>query len=576
MIHIIKNYKWVIASSLVCILFGLLTFFTFINQSFIRLNDYNLQVLLIIDLLLLIIFFTLVIYETYKILNDRRKGKLGSETSLRYILFFSTTTLLPSILIAIFSLILFNVGLQNYFDKKIKTVVNNSSEVANNYLEEVRNSIESDILLVNLDVNSKAQLFYENPKRFATMLASQRLLRRLDEVHLLDSSGNFIMSSIVDSNLVFIPPPEEAFERSLNGKPIRIVDPKTNRTSALVKLNNYIEETDSAVSFYYSVQESKTGIKITFAVIYLLIVSLLLFLSIIVSINFAARLTLPIVNLIGASEKISTGDLNAKVPFIKTDSEFNKLNENFNSMIDKLKRQQDKLLATERYAAWESVARKLAHEIKNPLTPIQLSIDRIKEKYLNKIEDPNNNLSNYLNTITKQIKDIEHLVNEFSDFARMPKPILKKIDLNNVISRSLNLLKLSEENISFELRNKNKNLFIKGDEEQINRVFMNLIKNSIESINEKKRENAVFKGKINVDIKEDSDYIYVEIKDNGIGFDKVNKAKMLTPYYTTKTKGTGLGLSIVTKIISDHNSTILFNSIKDGAIVEITIPKYYD
>jgi len=342
------------------------------------------------------------------------------------------------------------------------------------------------------------------------------------------------------------------------------------------KLINYIKETDSAVSFYYSVQESKTGIKITFAVIYLLIVSLLLFLSIIISINFAARLTLPIVNLIGASEKISTGDLSAKVPFIETDSEFKKLNENFNLMIDKLKRQQDKLLATERYAAWESVARKLAHEIKNPLTPIQLSIDRIKEKYLNKIEDPNNNLSNYLNTITKQIKDIEHLVNEFSDFARMPKPILKKIDLTKVVSRSLNLLKLSEKDISFELNNKNKNLFIKGDENQINRVFMNLIKNSIESINEKKRENAVFKGKINVEIKGDSDYIYVEIKDNGIGFDKVNKAKMLTPYYTTKTKGTGLGLSIVTKIISDHNSTILFNSIKDGALIEITIPKYHD
>ena len=594
MIHIIKNYKWVIASSLVCVIFGLLTFFTFINQSFIKLNDYNLQVLLIIDLFLLIIFFTLVIYETYKILSDRRKGKLGSETSLRYILFFSTTTLLPSILIAIFSLILFNVGLQNYFDKKIKTVVNNSSEVANNYLEEIRNSIESDILLVNLDVNNKASLFYENPKRFARMLASQRLLRRLDEVHLLDSSGNFIMSSVIDSTLVFVPPPDEAFERTLNGKPIRIVDPETNRTSALVKLNNfidtylyivkfmdptlinYIEETDTALSFYYSVEESKTGIKITFAIIYLLVVSLLLFLSIIISINFAARLTLPIVNLIGASEKISTGNLNAKVPFIEADTEIKKLNENFNSMIDKLKKQQDKLIASERHAAWESVARKLAHEIKNPLTPIQLSIDRIKEKYLNKINDTNSNFSNYLNTITKQIKDIEHLVNEFSDFARMPKPVLKKIDLNKVVSRSLNLLKLSEENISFVLTNNNKKLFIEGDEEQINRVFMNLIKNSIESINEKKRENVVFKGKINVDIKEDSDYIYVEIKDNGIGFDNVNKAKMLTPYYTTKTKGTGLGLSIVTKIISDHNSTILFNSIKDGALIEITIPKYHD
>jgi len=594
MIHIIKNYKWIIASSLVCVVFGLLTFFTFINQSFIKLNDYNLQVLLIIDLVLLIIFFSSVIYETYKILKDRRKGKLGSETSLRYILFFTTTTLLPSILIAIFSLILFNVGLQNYFDKKIKTVVNNSSEVANNYLEEVRNSIESDVLLVNLDVNNKASLFYENPKRFARMLASQRLLRRLDEVHLLDSSGNFIISSVADSNLIFVPPPEEAFERSLNGKPIRIVDPKTNRTSALVKLNNfidtylyivkfldpklinYIEETDRAVSFYYSVQENKTGIKITFAIIYLLIVSLLLFLSIIISINFATRLTLPIVNLIGASEKISSGNLNAKVPLIESGSEFQKLNENFNSMIDKLKSQQDKLLAAERYAAWESVARKLAHEIKNPLTPIQLSIDRIKEKYLNKIEDTNNNFSNYLNTITKQIKDIEHLVNEFSDFARMPKPILKKIDLNKVVPRSLNLLKLSEENISFELNNKRKNLFFKGDEEQINRVFMNLIKNSIESINEKKRENAVFKGKINVDIEEDSDYIYVTVVDNGMGFDEENKKKMITPYFTTKKKGTGLGLSIVTKIINDHNSTILFNSIKNGAKIEITIPKYYD
>ena len=148
MIHIIKNYKWVIGSSLICIIFGLLTFFTFINQSFIKLNDYNFQVLLIIDLALLIIFFTIVIYQTYKILSERKKGKLGSETSLRYILFFSTTTLLPSIIIAIFSLILFNVGLQKYFDNKIKTAINNSAEVAKNYVDQIRNSIEADIVLV--------------------------------------------------------------------------------------------------------------------------------------------------------------------------------------------------------------------------------------------------------------------------------------------------------------------------------------------------------------------------------------------------------------------------------------------
>ena len=102
-----------------------------------------------------------------------------------------------------------------------------------------------------------------------------------------------------------------------------------------------------------------------------------------------------------------------------------------------------------------------------------------------------------------------------------------------------------------------------------------MIKNSIESISEKRTKNVDFKGKISIDIKDDSDYIYVTIKDNGVGFDRVDKKKMLTPYFTTKKNGTGLGLAIVTKIISDHNSLILFNSIKNGAKVEITIPKHH-
>mgnify|MGYP000548331750 FL=1 len=592
MIHTIKNYKWVIATSLICITFGLLTFFTFINQGFIKLNDLNLRMLLFADLILLVLFITLIIYKTYKILSERKKGKLGSETSLRYILFFSTTTLLPSIIIAIFSLILFNVGLQKYFDSKIKTVVSNSAEVAKNYVDQIRSSIEADISLMVLDVNNQSALYYEKPKQFLNVLSSQRLLRRLDEVHLLDSSGSIIMSNIVDISMNFVPPPEEAFIMSLDGRPVRIVDPRTNRTSALVKLNNfidtylyivkfmdpkvinYLKQTGEAVSFYYSVQERKTGIKITFAVIYLLIVSLLLFLSIILSINFASRLTTPIINLITASEKISSGDLNAKVAQIETDKDFKKLNLNFNSMIEKLRKQQDKLLLSERHAAWESVARKLAHEIKNPLTPIQLSIDRIKEKYLNKI-DGDKDFSNYLNTITKQIKDIEYLLNEFSDFARMPKPILKKVDLNKIISRSVNLHEMSNTDKTFRLSKGKLSSDVSGDEEQLNRVFINLIKNSIESIDEKKSKKADFKGEISIDIKADSDYIYVTIIDNGVGFEQVDKTKMLTPYYTTKKKGTGLGLAIVTKVISDHNGTILFNSIKNGAKVDIVLPKYY-
>jgi len=591
MIHIIKNNKWVIATSLICILFGVLTFFTFINRSFIELNDSNLQILLFVDLILLLFFFTIIIREIYKIIKRRKEEKVGSQTTIRYITFFTATTLIPSIIIAIFSLMLFNVGLQKYFDKKIKSAVNNSSEVAKNYLDEAKNSIESDILLMVLDLNNKSSLFYDNPNQFLNFLAAQRLLRRIDEVYLLDSAGSIIMSNVTSSAYDFSPPPDDAFIKTLDGKPFKITDPFTNKTSALIKLDNFIDtylyivkfldpqlikyliQTEEAVSFYYSVQDRKTGIKITFAIIYILLVALLLFLSIIISINFATRFTKPIINLIGASEKISSGDLSAKVPKIETDKEIEKLNENFNLMIERLKKQQDKLILTERHAAWENVARKLAHEIKNPLTPIQLSIDRLREKYLGKIVEDKDNFSNYLNTMNKQIKDIEHLVNEFSDFARMPKPKMKKISINEIINNVINLHKLSVDKIKFFfLHNDSKN-YIKGDEGQLNRVFINLIKNSIESIDEKIKKNVDFRGKINIDIKDDSDYIYINILDNGVGFEQIDKTKMLVPYYTTKTKGTGLGLAVVTKIINDHNSTINFNSIKDGAKVEIIIPK---
>ena len=144
-------------------------------------------------------------------------------------------------------------------------------------------------------------------------------------------------------------------------------------------------------------------------------------------------------------------------------------------MIERLKEQQDKLLLTERYEAWESVARKLAHEIKNPLTPIQLSIDSLREKYKNKLTQDGKDFEKYLETINRQIKDIEKLVNEFSNFARMPRPIFKKTDLIKLINRSLDFIKLTSKNSINLVNNTNIN-FINGDEDQLNRVLSILSK----------------------------------------------------------------------------------------------------
>jgi len=243
-------------------------------------------------------------------------------------------------------------------------------------------------------------------------------------------------------------------------------------------------------------------------------------------------------------------------------------------MIDRLKSQQEKLLSAERHEAWENVARKLAHEIKNPLTPIQLSIDRLREKYLKEISNDKENFEKYLKTINKQIKDIEKLVNEFSDFARMPKPILKKIDLKEIINNNLDLVNLSNQDISFNFSSKIKNPYINADQEQLNRVFMNLIKNSIESLEEKSKKGSNFAKKIDIDIRGKSNYIISRIDDNGSGFSKVDLDRIVKPYFTTKAYGTGLGLAIVNKIINDHEGKINFLTLPSGgARVEIILPK---
>ena len=590
MFKIIKNFNWIILSSFLCIFMGIVTFLTFINEGFIPLTDQNLQILLIIDLILLLSFFTLIFKNFYRFYYAGKKNKTGSQTNFKYISIFSVFTLMPSLVVAIFSLFLFNFGIQNFFDKQITNAVNNSYDVAKNYLEESKKNVESDIILMSVGLNRASDFYYSNPNRFNNVMKSEKLLRRIDDVYLIDSLGNILISDIRDSSEELTIPSDDDYDQALNGKTVFISNSLDNKTSVMIKLTSlvdtylyisrnidpeilrYLNETEEAVSFYYSVENSQTGIKVTFAIIYIIVVTLLLFLSTSIAITFASRLTKPIINLIGASEAISKGALDVKVPNIGADEEFKQLNENFNSMIDRLKKQQDKLLATERYEAWETVARKLAHEIKNPLTPIQLSIDRLREKYSSKISSQKEDFEKYLETINRQIKDIENLVNEFSNFARMPRPIFKKINIIDVINRSVDFIKMTTEN-KINIDTTAKKLLINGDAEQLNRVFINLIKNSEEAFSELSKKTPNFKGKIDIEIISNNDYIMVRLTDNGTGISDTKK--VMTPYFTTKKKGTGLGLPIVSKIINEHSGDFFIRNKKDsnGVKIEISFPK---
>ena len=589
MFALLKRNLFIIGIFILTISLAFVTFLTFINKSFIKLNDDNLEILLISNILLVFIFFVLIFIDIRNSIKNNINVR-GSIANRKYIVSFALFTLIPSLLIAIFSLFIFSFALDKYFDKKITTAVNNSYEIAKNYVDEKRNKIESEIVLIAFDLNKYSDLYKTNPDRFQLILNTQRFLRDIDQLHLIDQEGKLIQSA---ANSDYKQIEDRAMQMVKNDeRPLKIINTFENKSAAVIKLtnfddaflyvikfidkniSNYLIKSEEAVNFYYTVENQNLGIRISFAIIYITLVTLLLFLSITIAIRFSSRFFISINNLITASESIGKGNLDTKVPDLKADIEMERLNKNFNSMIERLKNQQEKLLTNERHEAWENVARKLAHEIKNPLTPIQLTIDNLKTKYLPNIE--NEKQERYLNnlkTILKQIKQIENLVNEFSDFARMPKPLKKKNNLNTVIIENINLVNKFDTSIKIRLVNHlAKDVLLKFDNEQFNRLFFNLIKNSVESIQEKAQKDSKTSKNIDIEIRQRRDYIIINIVDTGTGFKNKKTKDIIKPYFTTKEKGTGLGLSIVDKIISDHGGSIKFLNHKNGAKVQIIIP----
>ena len=590
MLAFIKRNLFIIILFLLTVFLSFITFLTFIDRSFIELNEQNLQLVLIVNIIFLLLFFVLIFIDIKNSIRNNINVR-GSVANRKYIISFGLFTLIPSLLIAIFSLFIFSFALEKYFDKKITTAINNTYEIAKNYVDEKRNKIQSEIVLIAFDLNKYYNIYKSEPERFKAFLNTQNLIRDIDQLYLINSAGELIISA---NDFKYIKIEDKAIQMvKSDDRPLKIINAPENRSAAVIRLqnfedtflyvvksldkniSNYLIESEEAVNFYYTVENQSLGIRISFAIIYISLVTLLLFLSITIAIRFSSRFFISINNLITASEKIGEGNLDAKVPELKADREMELLNKNFNSMIEKLKNQQDKLLSNERHEAWETVARKMAHEIKNPLTPIQLTIDNLNSKYLPDISGEKKiKYQNNLKTILKQIKQIENLVNEFSDFARMPKPHFKNNDLIKVLDENIDLLKKIDNSINFKINNKTgKKVTINFDNEQFNRLFFNLIKNSIESIKEKvKKTNNSLKN-IDIEINQRRDYITVNLTDTGEGFKDKKTKDIIKPYYTTKEKGTGLGLSIVDKIINDHNGSIKFLNTNDGAKVQIIIPK---
>jgi two-component system nitrogen regulation sensor histidine kinase NtrY len=532
------------------IVFGIFTLYTFSGTSFIQLNENNIQLLLIINISIICLLLFLIIRKL-TVFFYKSKEITGLRTNLNFIKYFIFVTAIPSIFVAVFSLMLFNLGIEKWFDKKVNDVVNNSVEVARNYLEENQNSIKGEILAMANDLNRNFNLYMENKPLFQNYFDQQSRFRKIEESYLINKDGALLFSTSYTNKNNFISPLKTFIDMAQNGQTILISDANKNQTNALVKLNsneniflytiryvdpetvNFLKKTGEASTFYYKLKSNSLGLQITFAAVYIVIVSSLIMLSSVYAINIANKISKPIVKLIFAAKEVSAGNLDVKLKDEKEDNDFKKLYQTFNIMTQEIQAQKNKIALTERYQAWEMVAKKLAHEIKNPLTPITLSLERIKDRY------------------SKQIN-------------------VDKADFENLIEDSINLYKLSEKQIIFNFDYKSNTEVFEFDLSQISRVLINIIKNSLESIHEKQELEKYLQGTIDISVENNNDFIYIIIEDNGVGF-KATPKDLITPLTTTKQHGSGLGLSIVSKILHEHGGDLNFIEKSNGAKIKLSI-----
>src|SRR5579883_1835177 len=235
------------------------------------------------------------------------------------------------------------------------------------------------------------------------------------------------------------------------------------------------------------------------------------------------------------------------------------------------------LVTAQRTAAWADVARRIAHEIKNPLTPIQLSAERLKRKYGRLIEQDRDIFDQCTDTIVRQVDDIKRMVDEFSSFARMPKPRLQSDDLGECVRQVLFLMRVAHPDLVFEEKMPGEAVHVPFDRRLLSQALTNIVKNATEGIAAHVGDPG-FQGKVSVTVSLAGRVVFIDVTDNGKGFPKENRQRLLEPYMTTRADGTGLGLPIVAKILADHGGGLELRDAPEGrgAWVRLFFPLGHD
>ncbi|MEX2614721.1 MAG: PAS domain-containing sensor histidine kinase [Alphaproteobacteria bacterium] len=701
-----------IALVVLAIVSGVVTYALLTRSSFSP-DAGSILILLNIDLVILLLLAVVITRHVVKIWSDRRRGSAGSRLHVRLALLFGLISVVPTIIMALFSALFFNFGIESWFSERVRTALQESSAVAEAYLEEHKRNIVADALRMARDIDNQAPSLVYNQERLIQAVGIQARVRKLTEAVIFTGGGNVIARSGLTGALEFEPVPPDALEKARDGEVAVLTSANEDRVRALLRLDNFIDSylyvgrfvdpavlghselTRDAVDQFESLELRRADIQISFVLVFAMIALLLLLAAVWVGLNVATSLSGPVSALISATEKIRSGDMSARVAVDGSDDdEIDTLGRAFNRMTNDLESSRRELLeanqqidarriftetvlsgvsagvigldsngritlpnssasqllgleleqlrgeplgevvpefralfseaqgrtsaipteqqvvvkqgadqrtllvrigavqgdnvtagfvvtfddisallSAQRKAAWADVARRIAHEIKNPLTPIQLSAERLARRYLKQVDDESGTFQTCIDTIVRQVETIGRMVDEFSSFARMPAPVIRRENINDLCRQGVFLHRNSHPHITYEEILPEDVVVADCDGRLISQAITNLLLNAAEAIEGRTSENPP-PGRIVISVSRYDGNIEISVDDNGKGLPEDGRENLMEPYVTSRAKGTGLGLAIVRKIMEDHQGQLMLDdSSEGGARVRMVFPE---
>lgn len=665
------------------------------------------------------ILLGVISFEILKLWQARRRGRAAARLHVRVVALFSLVAAVPAVLMAILAAVTLDRGLDRWFEDRTRQIIDNALTVAQAYLQEHARVLRGDLIAMTNDIDRAKAVYDFEPSRFDQFFATQVSLRGILAAFILNENGDVVTRVVIDPNADVPMPPADSFFKAKSGDPILIAPGASNLVGGVMKLSaydnfylyavraidprvvEYLRLAETGASQYQQMENSRFGVQVAFALVYLGVALVLLLSAIWIGFGFANRLVSPIRTLISAADEVAKGNLEVKVKTEKAGGDLANLGTTFNKMTGQLLGQRDALLAAneqidrrrrfneavlsgvstgvigvddeasimlinrsalellqldevqilnrplvevvpelaecieevlnssgerlpetqveinragrlrtinvritseqstrrehgfvvtldditdlvsaQRNSAWADVARRIAHEIKNPLTPIQLSAERIRRRYGKRIEEDREVFDQCIDTIVRQVGDIGQMVDEFSSFARMRKPNKSMGDLREAVRDAAFMQSVANPEISVTAELPENPVNVVFDARLVGQAFTNVVKNATEAVGARTGEDLP-KGKVivrlNEEAAEQTGRVVVDVIDNGIGLPEENRSRLLEPYMTTREKGTGLGLAIVRKILEDHGGGIELldapktNPDDTGTLVRLTL-----